>query len=288
MQKMTARFGMRRSLGARAEVVAPPSARRIAGRTVVGLGLLASFVVAVHTLSGGYPLAFDAHAYWAINLADPYRATQLGTPDAYWYSPAFAQLTAPLRLLPWPVFFALWFAAAAVCLVWLSAGRRKYLVYFLAFPPIVSELLQGNVHIFYAVAIVIGFRYPAAWALMLLTKITPGVGLVWFAVRREWRQLGAVLGVTALIAIASALLAPALWPDWVRAILGARLRGDELLPFPLVVRAPAAALIVAWGGLTDRRWTLPVAVWLAIPSLWFTTPAVLAALPRVLSPRTQT
>jgi hypothetical protein len=51
--------------------------------------------------------------------------------------------------------------------------------------------------------------------------------------------------VTALIAIASALLAPALWPDWVRAILGARLRGDELLPFPLFVRVLAAALIVA-------------------------------------------
>jgi len=40
-----------------------------------------------------------------------------------------------------------------------------------------------------AVAIAVGFRYPAAWALVLITKVTPGIGLVWFAVRREWCPL---------------------------------------------------------------------------------------------------
>ena len=31
---------------------------------------------------------------------------------------------------------------------------------------------------------------------MLFTKITPAVGLVWHAVRREWRSLGVAAGVT--------------------------------------------------------------------------------------------
>ncbi len=49
----------------------------------------------------------------------------------------------------------------------------------------------------------IGFRYPAAWSLILLTKITPGIGLLWFAVRREWRALAIALGATAAIASVS-------------------------------------------------------------------------------------
>ena len=44
------------------------------------------------------------------------------------------------------------------------------------------------------VAIVLGFRWPFTWAFVLLTKVTPGVGLLWFAVRREWRSLAIALG----------------------------------------------------------------------------------------------
>ena len=47
-----------------------------------------------------------------------------------------------------------------------------------------------------AAAIALGFRYPAAWSFLLLTKVTPGIGLVWFAVRREWRPLAIALGFT--------------------------------------------------------------------------------------------
>ena len=32
-------------------------------------------------------------------------------------------------------------------------------------------------------------RWPAAWAFVLLTKMTPGIGLLWFAFRRDlWGQ----------------------------------------------------------------------------------------------------
>ena len=69
----------------------------------------------------------------------------------------------------------------------------------LAFPPVALNLVDGNIHLFLAVAIALGFRYPALWSVVLLTKVTPGVGLLWFAVRREWRSLRIALGVTGAI-----------------------------------------------------------------------------------------
>ena len=70
-------------------------------------------------------------------------------------------------------------------------------------------------------AIVAGFRYPATWALMLLTKVTPGIGLLWFLVRREWRALAIALGVTAAIVAVSFVLDRSAWEEWI-----AILRGD--------------------------------------------------------------
>ncbi len=46
----------------------------------------------------------------------------------------------------------------------------------LVLPPVFFEVLVGNVHLLYAAAIVLGFRHPWTWSLMILTKVTPGVG----------------------------------------------------------------------------------------------------------------
>jgi hypothetical protein len=53
---------------------------------------------------------------------------------------------------------------------------------------------------------------------------------------------------------------------------------------PLIVRLPLAAGLVAWGGLTDRRWTVPVGVTLALPVVWLNSLAVLVALVPLLVP----
>ena len=87
-------------------------------------------------------------------------------------------------------------------------------------PPVFIELAMGNIHAFIAVAIVLGFRWPAAWAFVLLTKVTPGVGLLWFAVRREWRNLAIALGATAAIVAVSFVIAPALWAEWLDVLAG--------------------------------------------------------------------
>ncbi len=108
--------------------------------------------------------------------------------------------------------------------IWLG-GRRA--LWVLAFPPVALELYYGNVNLLIAAAIALGFRYPAAWSFVLLTKVTPGVGLLWFAVRREWRQLAIALGVTAVIVAASVALDGRLWARMARGVPEGRRRGPR-------------------------------------------------------------
>jgi hypothetical protein len=118
--------------------------------------------------------------------------------------------------------------------------------------------------------VVLGFRWPATWAFVLLTKITPGIGLWWFVVRREWRALAIALGATAAIVIAGLLVAPGVWRDWyVSLTVTAPAVGSNQVSVPLPIRLLAAFLLVTWGALTDRRWTVVVAATLALPTLWF-------------------
>ena len=115
-----------------------------------------------------------------------YDGSLVGTLGAYLYSPAFAQTIAPLVALPWPVFLAIWTAillAAYGGTVCLPPSPRS------SFLPIPADIATGNVHLLFAAAIVAGFRLSGAWALMALTKVTPFIGVLWFAARQEWRSL---------------------------------------------------------------------------------------------------
>ena len=49
---------------------------------------------------------------------------------------------------------------------------------------------------------------------------TAGIGLLWFAVRREWRPLGIALGTTLAISAVSFVLAPGLWTSWFDLLAG--------------------------------------------------------------------
>jgi hypothetical protein len=229
----------------------------------------------------------DAYAYWTTRDGDLY-GDSAGRIGAYLYSPAFAQALAPLTWLPLAAFTAAWTALLLAVYGWLAGPRLALALLLLV--PIPFEIISGNVHLLYAAVIVLGFRWPALWALPLLTKVTPGVGLVWFAVRREWRALAIASGTTAAIVAVSYLLAPADWAQW-----GEILRRDAVsplettgpfLPVPLVPRIGAAALLIAWGGLSDRRWTVPLGVTLALPVVWLNSLAILVALVPLLAGRT--
>ncbi len=224
----------------------------------------------------------DAYAYWTTRDGALYDAAQTGRIGSYLYSPAFGQALAPLVALPLAVFTALWTAINLAAVWWLL---RRWALPSLLFLPIPFEIISGNVHLLYAVAIVAGFRYPATWALMLLTKVTPGIGLLWFLARREWGALAIALGVTAAIVAVSFVLDRAAWETWI-AILRADLAGAGqgsletpgwYLAVPLLPRLVVAGIIMVAAALTDRRWLVPFAVAIALPVVWLNGLAVLAA-----------
>jgi hypothetical protein len=211
----------------------------------------------------------DARCYYQATLADPYLHSSWNDPIAYVYSPAFLQLVSPLTALPWQAFMAVWTALLIGAVRFLTGPRL--LAAGLLFPFTAMEVAGGNVSLLLAVAIVLGFRWPGAWALVLLTKITPGIGLLWFAVRREWRSLAIAIAATAAIVAVSYVTMPDAWRQWLDVIVANAGKGGTwaAVPIPLLVRLPAAIVVVVWGARTDRRWTVPVASMLALPALWY-------------------
>jgi hypothetical protein len=211
----------------------------------------------------------DARCYYQATLADPYLHSDWNDPIAYVYSPAFLQLVTPLTRLPWQAFMAVWTAILIGAVRFLTGPRL--LAVGLLFPFTAMEVAGGNVSLLVAVAIVVGFRWPAAWSMVLLTKITPGIGLLWFAVRGEWRNLAIALGATAAIIAVSALMLPQQWRDWVDVVIANAGKGGTWasVPVPLWIRLPIGVAVVVWGARTDRAWTVPVAAMLALPALWY-------------------
>jgi hypothetical protein len=213
----------------------------------------------------------DARCYWqaAQDAAHPYLHSDWNDPIAYVYSPAFLQLISPLTALSWQAFMAVWTGVLIAAARFLTGPRL--LAAGLLFPFTAMEIAGGNISLLLAVAIVVGFRWPGAWSIVLLTKITPGIGLLWFVVRREWRALAIAAGTTAVVAVVSFVLVPDQWRTWVDVVGRNAGKGGTWasVPIPLWVRLPAAVVVVVWGARTDRRWTVPVASMLALPALWY-------------------
>lgn len=226
------------------------------------------------------PSGLDGRAYWLSDLEHLYTRGP-GNDLAFLYSPAFAQLVAPFTGLPWSIFLAA-LTTASLAALWYLLGPWALPALFLF--PVSLELLGANINLLLAAAIVAGFRHPWAWSLVLLTKVTPGIGLVWFAVRREWGSLAIAFGWTTAIVAASALVAPQLWAEWFEFLLTTARespRGPiQPFPVPLIWRLPVAAAVVVYGALTDRPQTVPVAAAIAQPVIWGWTIA-LGAVPLV-------
>jgi hypothetical protein len=218
----------------------------------------------------------DARPYWTALFSFPYATSRVGEHNAYLYSPAFLELIAPLRAMPWQLFMAFWTGILILATLYLVGPVLLGPVLILALP----ELIGGNITLLMAAAIVAGFRYPGTWAFPLLTKVTPGVGLIWFGVRRQWRAFGMAVAMTGGVILLSVLFTtPVAWSEWFHVLAGNA--GSPIdsgsLPVPLLVRLPMAVVLIAWAARSDRRWALPIGCLLALPVIWYGSLSLLVA-----------
>lgn len=218
----------------------------------------------------------DARPYWTAVFSSPYLTSRVGAHGAYLYSPAFLELIAPLRAAPWQFFLGAWAAILILATLYLVGPLLLGPALLLALP----EILGGNITLLLAAALVAGFRFPGTWAFPILTKVTPGVGVLWFAVRREWRSVAIAAAATAgVILLSVAFTRSSAWLDWLRVLAsnaGAPIESGSL-PIPLLLRLPVAVGVIAWAARTDRRWALPIGCLLAFPVIWYGSLSMLLA-----------
>lgn len=221
-------------------------------------------------------LPVDADFLWRARLDDLYGTTW--TLDDRWvYPPPLAVALQPVHAIGWQafvvcwtvlLFLALWVSTREWSIPVLIVGSIGLLVPALWFlgSPVVYPVI-GNIQPFVAAAIVVGMRWPAAWAFVFLTKIGPGVGILWFAFRREWSKVAGAVVATGLVAAVSVVLAPGAWTDFVRfALTNATIAPPiSVVPIPWLIRVAMSVALLAWGARTDRMWTVPIAAgWAAI------------------------
>lgn len=251
-----------------------PVEERIRQRLGLDLFIVVAAVAVFLRLFGVSPWTpgvLDMHTYWATRDGFTYSDSNPYLIGAYLYAPVFAQALWPLAAsVSWPVFAAIWTAAIAGTVVWL-VGRWSFPVLLFS-GALALELYLGQIDVFIAAAVVIGFRYPGVWAFPLLTKVAPGIGLLWFLFRKEWRALATAVAATVALAAVSAIAAPNLWHDWYdllrRSITDKQVVDGAYLAIPVWARLPFAVGIIYWGARTSRHWTVPVAILLAMPILW--------------------
>ena len=240
-----------------------------------GLAVIAGIALAIgvaYAVANIVPV--DTDMYWRAGLSSHYYGT-VWAADAnslYVYPPPLAQAIGLLAPIGWSAFVIGWtvFVFAGM---WASTRRWSLLVFAATAgaailwgidsgpaKPLLLAMI-GNVQPLLAAAVVIGFRWPAAWAFVILTKIAPGIGLLWFAFRGEWRNLGIAMAATAIIAAVSFVFAPQQWADFVRfamANVGAP-SPNPVVPIPLAVRIAMSVAMIAWGARTNHRWIVPFA-----------------------------
>jgi hypothetical protein len=257
--------------------IAVDSRRSLLVRPLTHAAIIVAVVVGLARALGIlWPEGVDFRAYYYADLAHLYTGPY--GQDAFLYSPAFAQVAYPLRLLPFSVALGLWTTIELLALVWMAGPWSLPAMLLLA-----PEWINGNVNLVMAAAIVVGLRHSAGWAFPAFTKASPAVGLAWFAFRGEWRMLARSLAVLAGIFAVSFALSPAAWFDYARFVVdsigvGSFPQVGGYIPIPLTVRLPFAVALLWWG--RNRPWTVPLACSLAMPVMWWSAGMcfVLAAL----------
>jgi hypothetical protein len=182
---------------------------------------LASFVVILGDHGG---LGYDTPSYWdsgqhVLHGARLYQTDPYTTLALYTYPPIFAQLFAPVTLLPELVVAWISRTTIVLCLRYIT-GSWKATVVACAFVPVLIELSIANVTIELAACILFAMRdkrgaYLLPWAAMI--KFGPAliVPYLWFRKPETRRPL--VIGTLVFLAACtvSIALTPRDWSDYV-------------------------------------------------------------------------
>jgi hypothetical protein len=243
-------------------------------------------LLVVWMLGGRFTFGDDLQAYWSA-----WQGPGLYEPGAkvgdltFLYSPAFAQLTWPLGALPFALVRVLWGVAAVLAFAWI-AWPLALPVRIGAIGIGVCSAVVGNLDWVIALVLALSIRWPGAWAMVAMTRITVVVAMLGLVASKRWRDL-IIAGVTVTtIAALSFAVAPHLWFEW-SAILARSAAAPEdglwmviAMP-PLWARLIAAALIASLA----RRWpaAIVVAAVVGSPDIWPWTAAILLACVRFVA-----
>jgi hypothetical protein len=242
-----------------------------AGRVATGLGIaLAIYYWLLLTTGGGNP--GDVRAYWAANPDALYPTGEDWRVTGYVYSPAFELVAGISRMIPFETFVAIYRAILLAVLVYLAGPLT--LPALLTFP-VASEINAGNIQLLLALAVVTSFRWPATWAFVILTKLTPALGLLWFVLRREWRHVAIALGVSGLVAVGTAVIWPDRWAGYIHLMTAYSPPTPDPWYLPFFARLPFAVAILVIGAWRNWRWTVVAGSALALPIYWSISPSML-------------
>jgi len=243
---------------------------RVGRDALMLLGVIAAVVYWIFlTQTGGQPV--DVHAFWVADPLKLYTHPELAK-DGYYYTPAFEFVVGWWRGLPFEVFVAIWRAILLAILVYLAGPFTLFVLFTV---PVASEINAGNIQLMLALAVVLGFRWPATWAFVILTKLTPGVGLLWFALRREWRALAIAVCLTGIVIAASFLMMPSAWAAYIALLFGSPAPSVAPYYLPLWVRLPVAIAVIVIGAWKGYRWPVVVGATLALPVYYIISTSML-------------
>ena len=292
-------------------------------------------------LTYGYDFSFYWTAAWQVLHGQPiYSATQLTTPYApqgqqgFLYPPPFAVFVIPFAALSsstWNPGYLAWIAfgsviaVATIYAIWRAERLGEHLEVLrgagwwllvgalLALPEVITELINGNVHLLLFALLGVGWLGVrrgdargdalggAAVGLAALIKLFPGVVILWLALTRRWRAVGWAVGAAV---VASLVTLPVTglqaWLDYPSVLFNMAAPVDPtwsvapttwlspILGFQFaraLVTIAGLAVVVAAAQRLDTRSGYAVSVLVAVlvtPILW-THYVTVAALPLLLA-----
>jgi hypothetical protein len=221
-----------------------------------------------------------------------YSTASVSDLGAYKYPPIFAQLFVPASPLPELLVAWLWRISGVLCLRYM-VGSWKAAVVACAFLPVLIELSLGNVTLQIGALLVFALRdrrgaYLLPWAAAVKFGPVLLVPYLWFRMPETRRPLLIGSAVFAAACLASWLVAPGAWSDYVSTFgweSSSLMSGSGVIAIvpssggpDFVLRFAIAGAVAVYAAYTRRDWLAYAAAAITCPILAFSRFAPLVAL----------